>query len=77
MSGTTAIPSKTYDADAVKQILKDIATAGQRLEQNEPGSNETLLEQAKALVLLLESPLESIYGFMLAEVIRIDTPPQV
>ena len=70
------MPSKTYDADAVKQILKDISTAGQRLEQNEPGSQETLLEQAKALVFSLESPLESIYGFLLAEVTPIDAPPR-
>lgn len=74
MSGTaaaTAIPSKTYDADAVKQILKDISTGGQRLEQNEPGSHETLLEQARRLVVALESPVESIYGLLIAEVIEI------
>ena len=69
MSGTTATPGKTDDADTVQQILREISTAGQRLGQNEPGSKETLLEQARALVLALESPLESIYSFMLAEVI--------
>ena len=77
MSGTAAamaIPSKTYDANAVKQILDDISTAGQRLEQNEPGSHETLLEQAKALMIALESPVESVYGLLIAEVI--DTPPR-
>ena len=71
MSGTavaTAIPSQTYDASAVKQIVNNISTAGQRLEQKEPGSHETLLDQARALVIALESPVESIYGLLIAEV---------
>ena len=74
MSGTavaTAIPSKTYDANAVQQILQDISTAGHRLKQNEPGSHEALLDQARTLVIALESPVESIYSLLIAEVIGI------
>lgn len=70
-TATTAMPSKTHDADAVRRILRAISTEGQRLEQSEPGSHEALLEQARALVTELESPLETIYGFMLAEVINL------
>lgn len=74
MSAITAIPSKANHASAVPQILEHISAAGQGFEQNKPGSHETLLEQARALVAALESPLETIYGFMLSEVIQIDTP---
>ena len=67
---STALPSKTYDEDAVKKTLAAISIEGQRLEHNEQGSSEALLEQARNLVSELESPLESIYAFMLAEVIN-------
>lgn len=37
--------------------------------KNEPGSHETLLGPARALVMALESPVGSIYSLLIAEVI--------
>lgn len=70
-NAATATPSRPYDADTVKQILKAVSIQGQRLEQNEPDSHEALLEQATALVTTLESPLERIFGFTMGEPTRL------
>ena len=60
--------SKSHEENDVGQILKASGIEGQRLEHNEPGSREALMEQAQALLIALESPLESVFGFTLAEV---------
>lgn len=47
MSATTAmmaLPSKTYDADAVRKTLKAISIEGQKFERNEQSSHDVLLE---------------------------------
>lgn len=67
-NAATAMPSRIYDVDIVKEIRKAVSTEGQRLEQNEPEPHEALLEKARALVAPLKSSLERIYRFMLTEV---------
>ena len=65
---TTAVLSRIHEDDSVKEILREISLEGERLQYGEVGSRESLLKQARNPVLALESPLESIYAFMLAEV---------
>ena len=58
----------SHDDDGVRRILQSISDEGRKLEQNEPGSRETLIEQARNLITALESPLENIFHFILGEV---------
>ncbi|KAL9620723.1 MAG: hypothetical protein Q9160_004736 [Pyrenula sp. 1 TL-2023] len=51
----------------ISDLVKAITAEEQKLEKNEVGSKEALLEKARSLVAELESPLEVIYGCILAE----------
>lgn len=52
----------------VQKILDDIAIEGQKLGGNDDNAQRALLARARDLVAALDSPIENIYGYMLAEV---------
>ena len=62
--------SESHNDDSVRHIIQSISDEGRRLEQNEPGSREALMESARSLLRVLESPIENIFNFILAEVGR-------
>lgn len=57
-----------YQDTGIQKILDDIAREGQKFGRNEVGAQGALLARARDLVTALESPIENIYGYMLAEV---------
>lgn len=60
--------------DQVKALVKAISLEGQTVDSNDPQSCQALLTKARALVSILESPLETIFGFTMGEVSKWTQP---